>query len=209
MSPPPLQYLIQNNEKRLNKLFSNGYQEIYRRVHGHLSSFMRQNPLLDSMKLLIPTHQVLGHVIDMKEAKRYVKRQLSQEGVKVVGEDATSFFVTWSVQRQKRKQHHSQKPKRREHKKPAIVVDSSSSDSEGEPTVKKMPPPPIHVPIPKPIVKQQQPPPQPQPVPKLTPKASGAEAPKPPHGSNTKLPAKIEAQLDKLHLEVLKAMSGC
>lgn len=92
-----LSRLIRKNCLRERKLFSEGYREIYRRVFHQIESLIRNHPVLTSGSVVIPTHAIGSICIKMEEAKKYVKRQLLKEGIRVVDESSSNntILVSW------------------------------------------------------------------------------------------------------------------
>lgn len=92
-----LSRLIRKNRRRERKLFSEGYREIYRRVFHQIESLIRNHPVLTSGSVVIPTHAIGSICINMEEAKKYVKRQLLKEGIRVVDESSSNntILVSW------------------------------------------------------------------------------------------------------------------
>ncbi len=92
-----LRRLIKRNAIREKRLFSDGYQEIYRRVLAQIESLIRNHPVLTEGTIVVPTYAIGTIIISNEEAIKYVKRQLLKEGIHVIGQNAKdhTILVTW------------------------------------------------------------------------------------------------------------------
>lgn len=95
--PNVLRKLIKRNEIRERRLFSDGYREIYRRTLHQIESLIRNHPVLTTASVVIPTHAIGSIVIPMEEAKKYVIRQLLKEKIHVIDQHVgdNTILVTW------------------------------------------------------------------------------------------------------------------
>ncbi len=88
---------LEKRGKLEKRLFTEGYQNIYRRVLTQIESLIRNHPVLTQGTIVVPTQSIGTIIIPHEEAVKYIKRQLLVERIHVIGENAEdhTILVTW------------------------------------------------------------------------------------------------------------------